>query len=350
VRDRMKPYVLNERALNDIVGTAAGGSVFPPAVLEKDLWVVWTLQALYGDPEIGGALGFKGGTSLSKAYGVITRFSEDVDLTVDYRTFGDAVDPLAAPSISRSQLKAFRERIESEHLPTYLHSRVLPRLAAAARETLDHQRRPAIEIDEADGSKVHVRYPSVLERGAYLRESVLLEFGGRLTIEPTEVRPIRTYLVDDLPGLADAYEFPSATPTVVHGARTFWEKVTAVHAFLTRKDAALRFARSERLSRHWYDLHALRGHDLGLAALANPELRDAVIRLKSLHFAAPGVDYDRCRTGAASLVPDGELLAGLRRDYEDMIVQGMFRVDDPPPVFAELIAGIRALEDEVNAL
>ncbi len=346
----MKPYVLNERALDDIVGTAAGGSVFPPAVLEKDLWVVWTLQALYDDPEFGGALGFNGGTSLSKAYGVITRFSEDVDLTVDYRTFGDAVDPLAEPSISRSQLKAFRERIESMHLPTFLHGRVLPRLAAAARETLDDHRRPAIEIDEADGNKVHVRYPSVLERGAYLRESVLLEFGGRLTIEPTEVRPIRTYLVDDLPGLAGAYEFPSATPTVVHGARTFWEKVTAIHAFLTRKDASLRFARSERLSRHWYDLHALRGHDLGLAALANPELRDAVIRLKGLHFAAPGVDYDRCRTGAARLVPDGELLAGLRRDYEDMIVQGMFRVDDPPPSFAELIAGIRALEDEVNAL
>ena len=179
---------------------------------------------------------------------------------------------------------------------------------------------------------------------------MLLEFGGRLTIEPTELLSVRTYLVDGLPGLADAYEFPSATPTVVHGARTFWEKVTAVHAFLTRKDATLRFARSERLSRHWYDLHALRGQDLGLVALANPELRDAVIRLKSLHFAAPGVDYDRCRTGAASLVPDGELLGGLRRDYEDMIVQGMFRVDDPPPVFADLIAGIRALQDEVNAL
>ena len=346
----MKPHVLAEATLGELIATAAGSSVFPPEVLEKDLWVVWTLQALYGDPGLASALGFKGGTSLSKAYGVITRFSEDVDLTVDYRTFGDPVDPLASSAISRSQLKAFRERVESEHLPAFLRGRVLPRLVAAARETLDDHRRPAIEIDEVDGSKVHVRYPSVLERGAYLRESVLLEFGGRLTIEPTEVLQIRTYLVDDVPGLADAYEFPCATPTVVHGARTFWEKVTAVHAFLTRKDAALRFSRSERLSRHWYDLHALRGHELGRAALARPDLRDAVIRLKSLHFAAPGVDYDRCRTGAARLVPDGELLAGLRRDYEDMIVQGMFRVDDPPPVFAVLIAGIRALEEEVNAL
>jgi len=346
----MKPPLLGDATLGEIIATAAAGSVFPPAVLEKDLWVVWTLQALYGDRELAGVLGFKGGTSLSKAYGVITRFSEDVDLTVDYRTFGDPVDPLTALTITRSQLKAFRERIASEHLPSFLCGRVLPRLDAVAREMLDEHRRPVIEIDDQDGSKVHVRYPSVLERNAYLRESVLLEFGGRLTIEPTEVRPIRTYLVDDLPGLDDAFEVPSATPTVVHGARTFWEKVTAVHAFLTRKDAALRFARSERLSRHWYDLRALRQHELGTVALARTDLRDAVIRLKSLHFAAPGVDYDRCRSGSAELVPVGEILAGLRRDYEDMIVQGMFRVDDPPPAFEALMAGIRSLEEDVNVL
>lgn len=87
-----------------------------------------------------------------------------------------------------------------------------------------------------------------------------------------------------------------------------------------------------------------------MAALANPELRDAVIRLKGLHFAAPGVDYDACRNGATRLAPEGELLAQLRRDYEDMIAQGMFRIDDPPPSFAALIAGIRALEDELNTL
>lgn len=83
VREHAKPHVLNDRTLGDIVATAAGGSVFPPEVLEKDLWVVWTLEALYDDSELARALGFEGGTSLSKAYGVITRFSEDVDLTVD---------------------------------------------------------------------------------------------------------------------------------------------------------------------------------------------------------------------------------------------------------------------------
>lgn len=345
----MPSSILNEPSLGDILATAAATSPFNAEVLEKDLWVVWTLHALFEDAEIGRVLGFKGGTSLSKAYGAITRFSEDVDLTVDHRTFRDPVDPMAAPTPSKNQLRRWRERIESDHLPGFLADRILPQLAVVAAATLDGPRRPTLTVDPDDGAKVLVTYPSVVTRDAYLRESVLLEFGGRMTIEPIEVRPVHTYLHDELPELAAAYELPTATPQVVHGARTFWEKVTAVHAFVSRDDAASRFARADRLSRHWYDLVALRAGPLGTEAVDRADLRDAVIHLKTLLFPAADVDYAACATGYLRLVPTGSLLESLRGDYEAMQAQGMFRSDQPPPTFLKLIDSLRALEVELNA-
>jgi hypothetical protein len=346
----MPSSILNEATLGEILATAAATSPFNAEVLEKDLWVVWTLRALFEDPALGHLLGFKGGTSLSKAYGAITRFSEDVDLTVDHRSFDDPLDPLAKPAPSKTQLQRWRERIESRHLPRFLSERVLPQLSALAEATLDGPRRPTVSVDAVDPTKVHVAYPSVLTREAYLRESVLLEFGGRMTIEPIEARAVTSYLQDALPGLAAAYELPAATPQVVHGARTFWEKVTAVHAFVTRREAASRFARADRLSRHWYDLVALRAGRLGAEAVERLDLRDAVVDLKALLFATAEVDYADCQRGKARLVPTGPLLEALRIDYEAMRAQGMFRSDDPPPSFPDLVDRLDVLETELNSL
>lgn len=346
----MASSILNEPTLGAILATAAMVSPFNAEVLEKDLWVVWTLEALFADPELGRLLGFKGGTSLSKAYSAITRFSEDVDLTVDYRVFGDPLDPLTTPSPLKTQLRRWRERVEVDHLPRFIRDRVLPILGSAADAALDGPRRPVLSIDPIDRATVHLAYPSVLARQDFLREAVHLEFGGRMTIDPVERRRIHTYLQDDLPELATAYELPVATPQVVHGARTFWEKVTAVHAFVTRDEPEKRFAQADRLSRHWYDLVALRGHPIGAIALERHDLRDAVIRLKALHFATPNVDYGDCKTGRARLVPTESLLDHLRTEYEDMVAKGMFRSDDPPPSFPELLNGLRSLEREINVL
>ncbi len=346
----MPPSILNEPTLGEILATAAATSPFNAEVLEKDLWVVWTLQALFEDPALGRLLGFKGGTSLSKAYGAITRFSEDVDLTIDHRSFGDPLDPFDRPTPSKTQLRRWRERVESKHLPTFLRERVLPQLSAAATTTLDGPRRPTVNVDATDPAKIHVVYPSVVARDAYLRESVLLEFGGRMTIEPIDIRAVTSYLQDALPELAAAYELPAATPQVVHGARTFWEKVTAVHSFVSRREAPARFAGADRLSRHWYDLVALRVGPLGAAAVDRLDLRDAVVKLKALLFATPDVDYADCRRGRTRLVPDGSLLEALRDDYEAMRAQGMFRSDAPPPSFPELIDRLGALEAELNSI
>ena len=350
------PHVLNHEELAAFLAQAGATSDFAEDVLEKDLWVVWCLQALFSDPTLAAQLSFKGGTSLSKAYGAITRFSEDVDLTIDYRVFDDPFDPFAETSTtpSRNKIKAFRERVEGDHVPHFNRNSILPRLQAFAQETLDERRQPVIELGEG-ADKVIVTYPNVSAAHGYLKEGVLLEFGGRMGIEPCEPIAVTTYLEDELPALQGAVTFPIATPQVLHGARTFWEKVTAVHAFITRNNAAEHFrggrheARSE--SRHWYDVNALYQHPrLGREVLARTDLRDLVIRVKQQQFAIGGVDYEACGRGGVRLVPQGDLRAAVLADYEIMQERGMFRESDPPPNFDDLMTKMQELEDVLNTL
>ncbi|MBA2668239.1 MAG: nucleotidyl transferase AbiEii/AbiGii toxin family protein, partial [Trueperaceae bacterium] len=144
-------------------------------------------------------------------------------------------------------------------------------------------------------------------------------------------------------------------PQVLHGARTFWEKVTAVHAFITRNNAAERFrggeheARSE--SRHWYDVNALHQHHrLGGEVIERVDLRDLVILAKQRQFRIVGVDYEACGRGGVCLVPRGELRAAVLADYEIMRARGMFRESHPPPSFDDLMTRMQEIEDVLNAL
>ena len=159
-------------------------------VLEKDLWVCWVLERLFAMP---GRLrmAFKGGTSLSKVYEVIDRFSEDVDITLDYRVlqeqFGSkgllqGLDPLS-PGISRSQRDKFMAALK-DALRAHVHGTIRPyfldemNLESGSAD-------PAVEVDET-GEKLRIQYPSVLEDHGYLQKSVLVEFGGRNLTEPSE--------------------------------------------------------------------------------------------------------------------------------------------------------------------
>lgn len=143
-------------------------------VLEKDIWVCWTLQALFSMPNAY-PMAFKGGTSLSKVYGVIDRFSEDVDITLDYRAFNDDFDPFTAGS--NNQIRKFSERLRG-HVKSYANDVMAPFLRDQLAE-LDLEDRVGVEIDET-GEKLWVTYPSVTEEvDEYLKSAVLIELGGR---------------------------------------------------------------------------------------------------------------------------------------------------------------------------
>ena len=239
-----EPFLsLDARERADILRTVAANTGRSAVILEKDIWVCWVLQALFSMPDAH-PMAFKGGTSLSKVYGIINRFSEDVDITLDYRAFNDGFDPFAEGA-SRNQTRLFSERLKTR-VASYIRDVVRPTLDAAA-ERLAADGRHDIHVGD-DGETIRFAYPSAVEEfGGYVRSEVLLEFGGRNVIDPNE----RHTIIPDLAALIPNLAYPAATVTVLSPARTFWEKATLIHVECRRRRLA---DRPERLSRHWFDL------------------------------------------------------------------------------------------------
>lgn len=204
---------------------AADRSGRPAHLLEKDVWVVWALATLFGS-DIGAHLVFKGGTSLSKAYGVIKRSSEDVDLTYDIRAIapdlvGENGDALPK---NRSEEKRWSKAVR-HRLPEWIAEKVQPLIASA----IDAQSLAATL--RAEGDRLYIDYEATSVDSGYVAPSVMLEFGARSTGEPASFRDVTC----DAAGLIDGLDLPSARPRVMHAEWTFWEKATAIYVFCLQK-------------------------------------------------------------------------------------------------------------------
>lgn len=306
-----------------------------PVVLEKDVWVCWVLQTLFTMP---GRLpmAFKGGTSLSKVFGAIARFSEDVDITLDYRGLDGTFDPFAE-GVSRNRLKKFSEDLKC-FVRDHAHCVVAPHFQKmlAAEFDADSFR---LEVSD-DGEQLRVHYPTVLEApGDYVGNSVLIEFGGRNITEPNEEHEVQPDIAEHVAEL----EFPRSTVSVLSPARTFWEKATLMHVECQRSEFR---TGAERLSRHWYDLAMLADQAHGQAAVADRALLADVVKHKKVFYNASYANYDACLTGQIKLTPEDAALAALRDDFHRMIGAGMFIGE--PPTFDVIVDRLRELETTIN--
>lgn len=311
----------------------------PLHLLEEDVWVVWTLRHLFAGPRAQ-HLVFKGGTSLSKAYGVIRRFSEDVDLTYDIRAIApDLIEKADSPwPTSRSQEKKWSKAIR-QRLTELVSSSLAPELATALAE----QGLPAKV--RAEHEQVFIDYEALGQGTGYVAPSVLLEFGARSTGEPNEPRPVACDAAPHLPELS----FPKATPQVMRPERTFWEKATAIHVFCAQGS----FRGGARFARHWHDVTRLDAAGFADSAAKDSALAHAVAEHKSIFFAestpdgAP-IDYCAAVTGTLTLAPAGEARKALADDYQRMVEDGLL-LDDAEP-FDTLLERCHALADRVNAI
>jgi len=320
----------------EALNVAAARSGRAAHVLEKDIWVVWTLSALFEGPSAD-HLVFKGGTSLSKAYGVIDRFSEDIDVTYDVTELvGDLVDNAVSKGEeklppTKSQSRRWRDVVE-EALPRFVQDTIADQLRARAKaDTLD------VHI-VAKGDQVFVSHEPTAEAANYMSPDVLVEFGGRSTGLPVEEKLIVCDAAEHLPDLV----FPTATVRVMHIERTFWEKATAVHTFCKREKLP-----GERLARHWYDLTKLAEAGYATLAIANRQLADQVAEHKTIFFFIPGIDYHDAIGGRLQLVPTGAFANELAADYNAMREGGL--LNDAAPPFEEILRQCRDLETLANA-
>jgi Nucleotidyl transferase AbiEii toxin, Type IV TA system len=281
----------------------------------------------------------KGGTSLSKAYGVIRRFSEDVDLTYDIRAIagdlvGDAHVPLPA---SKSQEKKWSKEIRAR-VSEWVGSEIVPQL----RQALELHNLPATV--RADGEIAYVEYTPLVTASGYVSPAVMLEFGARSTGEPSERR---TVLCDAADHVA-AVEFPTAAPQVMRPERTFWEKATAIHVFCAQGE----FRGGERFARHWHDVTRLDATGYADAAIADKAIARAVADHKCVFFKEKDtrgevIDYHLAVSGGLRLVPQQEALVRLAADYQHMVEDGLF-LDDAEP-FSALLERCETVQSKANA-
>jgi len=306
-----------------------------PVVLEKDVWVCWVLQALFTMPDRL-PMAFKGGTSLSKVFGAIARFSEDVDITLDYRGLDGSFDPFAE-GVSHSRMKKFSENLKS-FMRDHVHGVVAPHFQKTLAAEFDAS---AFQLEVSDdGEQLRVHYPTVLEApGDYMGNSVLIEFGGRNITEPNEEHEVRPDIAEHVTAL----DFPRSKVSVLSPTRTFWEKATLMHVECQRDEFR---TGAERLSRHWYDLAMLADLAHGQDAVADRALLADVVKHKNVFYNASYANYDACLAGQFRLIPKGTALAALRDDFLRMIGAGMFI--GKPPAFDAIIDRLRALEVAIN--
>ena len=316
---------------------AAAELGFAKAIVEKDCWVCWSLQHLFALPSFGDHLIFKGGTSLSKAYDVIHRFSEDVDLSLDRAQlgFGGDRDP-EQPDLSGGKRKSLLEELQ-DAAEAIVAGPLLEEINAAFSSTLDQPFSLAIDVD--DPQTVLFAYPSLRGNSdSYIQPVIRFEFGARGAQLPAEQRPIVTYVQQALPDLPGLNAVDVRTLGI---ERTFWEKATILH-MLFHQDAKKPLA--DRMSRHYYDMAQLIGHDAKTRALADIGLLDEVGHHKSVFFKAAWARYEDAKPGSLRLLPNEKLEAALRRDYAGM--REMIMGDAPS--FDDVMSAIAGLEAEIN--
>lgn len=312
------------------------------AILEKDIWLCLALEKLF---QLQGAkpMAFKGGTSLSKVYRAIERFSEDVDVTIDWRALH--LDPPTLEEVtkySKTKIRALSDTI-IELLAAHIEQVVKPELQKALTAV-----RADISVEFSTGpdgehakDKLRIFYPAVAEKSDYIPPSILIEFGARNAIEPGEKRTIVPDVAEHVPAVA----FPSAEVDVLSAQRTFWEKATLIHDECHRPAERAK-ANADRMSRHWYDLARLTDHEIGPASVANFELLRHVIEVKKQFFSYGFSQYDLCDTGGLQLIPEGALLHALKVDYQAMVDSGMFYGETLQ--FEQIVTRLQALQAEIN--
>ena len=316
---------------------AAEHSGYRPFVFKKDIWVVQILKILFDAP-FGKDLIFKGGTSLSKAYNVIRRFSEDLDITYDIRAFAPDIvaDSEEALPPNRSQEKRWTKTVRKR-----LEEWTREEARAVIEENLVRAGFHAAGF-RTENDQIYIEYEPLFEHPGFIKPEIKVEFGARSTGEPHVKRQVRCDAADLVQGII----FPSAHLSVMVAERTFWEKATSMHVFCHRKRG-----RGNRLSRHWHDLVRLDDAGYGEKAFADRDLALSVARHKSIFFPekdADGnrIDFEVCVSGGMQLVPTGEAYALLADDYEAMLRADML-FNDPEP-FENIMGRCADIEARAN--
>ena len=333
-----KVAAMEAKARGELFVLTADRMQFHPVNVEKDFWVCWLLKQLFTMSELKGWLVFKGGTSLAKCFSLVQRFSEDIDLAVDFQKLGftgendprqERMSHTKRDPLLRRMLAACQDYIAGPFLKA-LTDRVASVLGSEGW---------SLRISPADANTVEFEYPASLEsRLDYIRPHVSLELGTHAEPIPHGEYPIRPFAAEQYPAL---FSEPACPITTVVARRTFWEKATILHAEYHRPlDKPL----LPRYSRHYADVAVMSSASVRKEALEDLALLTSVCVHKDRFYHCGWARYLDAKPGTFRLMPREERLSDLRRDYQSM--QVMFF--GAAPTFDEVMERLSGLEQEIN--
>ena len=323
---------LGEKNRRDLFRATAQIMGIHEAVIEKDFWVCWVLDYLFQESPWRKHLVFKGGTSLSKVYGAIERFSEDIDLILDWRLldFGNE-DMFTATSATRQQAigkEANKRAIE------FLECKFVPSLGAILSARAD----APVKV-EVDTHNVFIQYPRAFSLDA-IQPSIQLEIGPLAAWLPNEERTIHPYASAHFP---EIFRKPNTVVKTIAAERTFWEKATILHQEAHRNpDKVL----PPRYSRHYYDLFCLNRMPVRECALAQIELLAEVSAFKMRFYHCPWAKYEEAKPGSLRLSASSYHIKELQRDYRAMAPMFFGEI----PAFDIIMAELTELERQINLM
>lgn len=298
-----------------------------PKAAEKDWWVCHVIESLF-KLRCAEALTFKGGTSLSKAWGITERFSEDVDVSFDKSFFGLTGETRSA----RDRIRKLTRKYIANEIPGELQATL--GVLGGVECYVEYVERTD---SDADPTVLKVHYHSILPKDPYIKEFVKLEFSCRSPREPRELRKITPFAAELSPMIDfDETIIPTVVPT-----RTFLEKV-----FLLHEEFQKNYPRHKRMSRHLYDLHMLDKNGWSGKAMADRELYDSLVEHRSIFNAIRGIDYSKHTPDRISILPPANLLPLWEEDYKAMQDQFIY---GESPAFPELLDSIRSIQERFHA-
>lgn len=306
-----------------------------PEVIEKDFWVCFMLDHLFHECTYKDAFVFKGGTSLSKVYHVIERFSEDIDLILDWRRI---IADDSNPWDERSKTKQDRYNKQINHSAALFYKDILvPKLNEELSEKLG--KGEWVCVDSEDEMVINFVYPQTFETD-YIIPHVRLEIGPLAEWIPSHIASIVPFAAEHYEWL---FEQKSTDILTIDAERTFWEKITILHKishFPEGKPLPHRYAR------HLYDVYCLGNSDIKSAAFEKKELLEKDVTFKQKFYYAKSAHYETATLESVNLIPSEKTIHALRDDYSAMA--NMFYGNAPG--FDELLEYLKQLEEEIHAL
>jgi hypothetical protein len=317
--------------------------------IEKDFWVCFVLDLLFNDKVNGEPrLLFKGGTSLSKAYDLISRFSEDIDITVYREDIGHPADIATLQSWGRNKRNEYLGEIKNT-CSNYILGDLKDRLSVQIQKELTNAgiSMPALQvlIDTADKDQqtLLVEYPSLEVSGKdiYIESKVKIEAGAKSALDPSNMITIKPYIQNEFIG----GDLSVPNVTCIAPERTFWDKALIAHGLRARFETHGGLKNNgNRVSRHYYDLHMLLNNAVGHIAIKDINLGKECALHASIFFFDKASQQELAAEGNFLIYPSDEMIPPLRRDYEQMSAM----IFGATPTFDEILETIRSASTQLQ--